>query len=93
MYVFEPVGMVPGDDTVVRRKVFAGAYIADNWTPEDEGAVEDWDVPTVGLGAAPAAYKEQLDDTGVVKEEHAPAGKPPRGRRAEAASTSKASAS
>ena len=68
MYVFEPVGLVPGDDTVVRRKVFAGTRLADNWEPEEEGGVEEVDLPMVGLGAAPHAYKEQLDDTGQVKE-------------------------
>lgn len=81
MYVLEPVGLVPGDDTVVRRKVFAGTRLADNWEPEEgSGGVEEYDVPTVGLGAAPHAYKEQLDDTGQVKDEHKPEHQRGRGR-------------
>ena len=84
MYVFEPVGLVPGDETEVRRKVFAGTILLDNWRAEDDGGVEEADVPMVGLGAAPHAYKEQLDDTGQIKDEHLPEHqqKAARGRKA-----------
>jgi hypothetical protein len=70
---FEPVGLVPGDDTVVRREVKAGWEVPDNYIIEDESAVEeDADVPRTGLGAAPPYYKNQLDEDGRVLEEHAP---------------------
>jgi len=68
---FEPVGVVPGDDTVVRREVKAGWDIPDHYQLEDDGAAEEYDRSmTAGLGAAPAAYKHQLDDDGLVAEEH-----------------------
>ena len=71
-FVYEPVGLVPGDDTEVRRKVFAGDVVQDNWRAEDEGAVEEVDLPMHGLGAAPQAYKSQLDETGAVHDDHLP---------------------
>jgi len=68
---YEPVGVFPGDDTTVRREVRAGYDVPDNWDLEDSGAVEEYGGFAAGLGAAPAAYKHQLDtETGQVKDEH-----------------------
>ena len=71
---FEPVGVIPGDDTVVRREVKAGGVVPDHWDVEDSGAVEEDESGggmTAGLGAAPHAYPHQIDeDTGRVKDEH-----------------------
>jgi hypothetical protein len=98
---FEPIGVIPGDDTVVRREVRAGGYVPDNWQLEDEGAAEDApDFLGGGLGAAPQAYPHQIDpETGKIADEHVEdideasrpssrAGKGPssgRGRKTEAA--------
>jgi len=67
----DPVGMVPGDDTVVRRQFFKGGAIPDNWEIV-EGSVEDDNRPPTGLGAAPHAYKHQIGEDGQVTDEHAP---------------------
>jgi hypothetical protein len=69
---FEHVGVVPGDDTVVRREVKAGGYVPDNWDLEDEGAAEESDsFSCTGLGAAPHGYPHQIDpETGKLKDEH-----------------------
>jgi len=69
---FEPVGVVPGDDTVVRREVKAGWDIPDHYQLEDEGAAEEVSPMVAGLGAAPHAYKHQLDENGQLAEEHEP---------------------
>lgn len=69
---FEPVGVVPGDDTVVRREIKKGWDIPDHYILEDESAVEETSPMVAGLGAAPHAYKHQLDEHGQVAEEHAP---------------------
>jgi hypothetical protein len=61
--------MVPGDDTVVRRQVFAGGIVPDNWILEDDDTEEVPDTIT-GLGAAAPAYKHQVDEHGQVTEEH-----------------------
>jgi len=69
---FEPVGVVPGDDTVVRREVKAGWDIPDHYQLENDGDAEEYDGGmTAGLGAAPPAYKHQLDDDGKLRDEHA----------------------
>lgn len=66
----EPVGIVPGDDSVVQRQVFAGDEVPDHWQFENSGDVEDFEPRRTGLGAAPHAYKSQLEEDGTVKEEH-----------------------
>ena len=71
-YAFEPVGVVPGDDTVVRREIKAGWDIPDHYQLENEGDAEEYGGMVAGLGAAPHAYKHQLDEHGQVSEEHAP---------------------
>jgi len=68
----DPVGVIEGDDTTVRRLFFKGQNVPDNWNIV-EGSVEDDERPTVGLGAAPHAYKHQIGEDGQVAEEHAPA--------------------
>lgn len=73
-FMYERVGIQPGDDTEVRRQVIAGQPIPDHYLvgeDTDEGALEEVEgAPVVGLGAAPQAYKHQLDDRGQLKEEH-----------------------
>jgi len=68
---FEPVGLIPGDDTVVRREIKAGWMVPDHYQLEDEGAAPEVDAKVTGLGAAAPYYKHQLDaETGEVKDEH-----------------------
>ena|SRR5436305_15293253 len=87
MYVFENVGVIEGDDTVVRRKVFAGDELLPSWEPENDSDVEEGEGQPgmqFGLGAAPHAYKGQLDESGQVKDEHKPEGqRRGRGRKSE----------
>jgi len=69
-FVLENTGGGPG--TEVRRQVMAGDVIFQG-EPESAGDFEEYDAKmTAGLGAAPPAYKRQLDDDGRIKDEHLP---------------------
>jgi hypothetical protein len=92
-FVFEHVGVIEGDDTVVRRKVFAGDELLPQWEAENDSDVDEAEgQPNMqfGLGAAPHAYKSQLDESGAVKDEHKPEGqRRGRGRKSEQHETTK----
>lgn len=72
-FAWERVGLVPGDDTEVRRQVFAGQPIPDHYRVEGDGFREGGP-PVVGLGAAPQGYKHQVGDDGQITDEHRASG-------------------
>jgi hypothetical protein len=71
-YAYEQVS----PDVFVRRQVFAGHDVPDGWYEDEEGnsPMQGDDAPRAGgLGAAPQAYKHQLDENGQIKDEELPA--------------------
>ena len=67
-FAYEHVGVQPGDDTEVRRAVFAGQVVPDHYRVENAGDVEEVDLPRFGLGAAPHGYKGQIMADGSLRD-------------------------